>query len=365
MSKINLLITLIFLLFSCEPLSETFDEKIIDCEYFETKEIENPEQIDSSILIMTWNIRFGAARIKWFGDACGHEVIMNKKEIELNLLNICDLINTLKPKIVFLQEVDLNSKRTGYINQVQFVLEHTYLNYAVYASGWKSQFIPSDGLGRIDCGNAILSVWKIDEAKRHALPLRNDADALTKYFYLRDNFISARVEVPGINNFYVFNAHLVSTTGDDTKKRQAEEFLRVVKSMNHSGNIIIAGGDFNLIPPNADTVDFCLVDMCLGEHYHSPGDDPMHKDGSNYEEGIVWMQPIYDYLNPSLSLEDYKLNQYVNFTHTLNPEHFWCRMIDYLFTNTEWVVNSHKVHQETMELSDHAPVTALWKLRTE
>ncbi|MFH1050444.1 MAG: endonuclease/exonuclease/phosphatase family protein [bacterium] len=363
MKNIYFFILFICFLFSCEPLSETFDEKTIDCQYYEKQDIISIPQVDSTIMVMTWNIRFGAARIPWFGDACGQRVILDKNEVEFNLQGICDLINSVKPQILLLQEVDLSSKRTAYINQVQYILDHTFLNYAVYASGWKSQFIPSNGLGRMDCGNAILSVWKIEGANRHSLPLRNDADALTKYFYLRDNFISARIAVPGINNLYAVNVHLVSTTGDDTKKRQADEFLNVVKDMSNSGKIIISGGDFNLIPPNADTIDFCLIDMCPGEDFHSPGDNPFHKDGSNYEAGITWIQPIYDYLNPSLSLTDYKLNQYENFTHTLNPEHFWCRMIDYLFTNTDWIDNSHKVHQETMELSDHAPVSALWRVK--
>ena len=43
------------------------------------KAIENLV-FNDTLKVMTWNIRFGAARIPWFGDSCGDRVIMSENE---------------------------------------------------------------------------------------------------------------------------------------------------------------------------------------------------------------------------------------------------------------------------------------------
>ena len=152
-------IFLVFILVvSCEPLATSFDETEDAQYYFSAKSTPVPDTF-SVIRMMTWNIRFGAGRIPWFGDACGERVILTEDEVNRALQAIVDKINEIKPDVLLLQEVDLNSKRSCYIDQLQWILDHTYFNYAVYGSQWRSQFIPSDGLGRMDEGNAILSRW--------------------------------------------------------------------------------------------------------------------------------------------------------------------------------------------------------------
>ena len=36
---------------------------------------------DSTVVVMTWNIRFGIGRGPWFGDACGYKVVYNSDEV--------------------------------------------------------------------------------------------------------------------------------------------------------------------------------------------------------------------------------------------------------------------------------------------
>ena len=183
--------------FSCEPLVTSFDDTQ-DALYYESANIQadNPVTAPAEINVMTWNIRFGAGQLPFFGDACGDRVIFTSAEIEANLQSIADKINASNPDIVLLQEVDRQSKRSAYIDQVQWLLDNTNLNYGAYASVWKAQVIPSDGLGRMDMGNAILSKWQLSEAERIKLPLRGDQDDLTQYFYLRRNILKAKIAIP-------------------------------------------------------------------------------------------------------------------------------------------------------------------------
>lgn len=147
-----------------------------------------PTQV-STVKVMTWNIRFGAGPIHWFGDSCGDRIILTHDEVMSSLNGIAQKLYEEQPDILLIQEIDVRSKRSGYVDQVQWLLDHTYFNYATFASAWKAQFIPSDGLGRMNMGKAILSRWKISEAERIALPLRGDWQKKLDYLYTNYKWI--------------------------------------------------------------------------------------------------------------------------------------------------------------------------------
>ncbi len=344
-------------LISCEPIVDTIDEER-ECSNYSKP---NPNSIPSkdTLLIMTWNIRFGCGtEILWFGDACGERTILKRDEVTKNLDLIVKTINDIKPDILLLQEVDVKCKRTAYIDQMKYIMDKTYFNYGYYATNWNIQFIPSDGIGRMDEGNAILSRWKMSDVKLHPLPLRNDLDALTKYFYVREIVMSAKVSLQNKKEIIVINTHLSAFSTDDTKKRQLEKYIQICDDLNLAETQLITGGDYNLLPPNSDSLDYCDEDKCEDEHFHSVGDKPFHKEGSNYEPEIDWLNPLYDKYYPSLDLSKYKANQKMYFSHATYPEIPYDRTLDYLFANRPWVENSHITHQEFRQYSDHAPVTS-------
>lgn len=352
------LVLLTFLsLESCEPWVDTLEEER-SCENY-NKENAQPIPAKDQIVVMTWNIRFGCgAEILWFGDACGDRTVLYKNEVEQNLDAVIAEINRIRPDVLLLQEVDIISKRSAYIDQMKYIMDRTYFGYGYYATNWKSQFIPSDGLGRLDEGNAILSVWPMSESTLHPLPLRNDIDALTKYFYVRESVMSALVKMPDGRSFYAVNTHLSAFSTDDTKRRQLQTYIAICDDLSASGKALVTGGDYNLLPPNSVMTDYCIVDACEGEHFHDLGDDPMHKEGSNYTPEISWLNELYTKYNPSLPLNLYAENQPAYYTHSTDPKTTWNRTLDYLFTNRSFVAGSHKAWQEIRTASDHAAVSA-------
>jgi len=356
-----MMVVICLVIVSCEPLVTQFDD-VEDGIMYKAKHLESPPTTVNTVTVMTWNIRFGAGRTPWFGDGCGDRVIFAATEIYNNLEGLVEKINEIKPDILLLQEVDVESKRSGYIDQVQWLLNHTYFNYGAYASMWQAQYIPSDGLGRINTGNAILSRWKIAEAERIQLALRGDQDAFTKYFYLRRNILKTKIDLPGVDNFYAVNTHLSAFSTDDTKKKQVERFKNELDKLTSAGAVFVTGGDFNLLPPGSDSTDFCDEDKCPDESFHGPNDDPQHKEGSYFTLEITWLQDMYDTYQPAVPLGDYLANQSHYFTHTPNWNGFWNRKLDYLFTNHKWVPGSDSTHQEATTLSDHVPVTAIWEV---
>jgi len=234
----------VVVLFSCRSLVTTYED-VESAIYYEDASQESAE-FNDTLKVMTWNIRFGAARIPFFGDSCGDRVLMTQAETEGYLNSIVDYINSTEPDILLLQEVDISSKRSAYVNQLQYILDRTHLNYGVYASMWNAEIIPSDGLGRVDVGNAVLSRWEITDAERIQLPLRTDQDALTQYFYLRRNILKAKIALPIDKAFYAVNIHATAFATDDTKQKHIARYKEVLDDLDLLGATFVTGGDLNI-----------------------------------------------------------------------------------------------------------------------
>ncbi len=356
-------ILLIFFIASCEPLVYDFDSTE-DAVSYQAQKISVLPSTADTLTIMTWNIRFGAGRLPWFGDACGGRVILTENEVKTNLRRIAEKINAIQPDILFLQEVDVQSKRTAYIDEMQWLLDHSGLNYGAFASIWHAQFIPSDGLGRMNLGTAILSRWPLKNRERIALPLRSDQDALTQLFYLRRCIVKAQVVLPDMDKFYAVGVHTAAFSTDNTKQKHIDRFLQELNALDDAGISFVAGGDLNTLPPGSDSTDFCMEDACSGESFHHTGDKPFHKEGSNYTNESNWLDGLYNRYQSAVSLFDFQTNQNAYFTHTTNhPDGFWNRKLDYLFTNRFFLNGSDSTYQEALMCSDHAPVSVKWRAR--
>ena len=210
-------------LFSCEFPATGFDD-VEQAIYYNKAQPLPALQPDSTVKVMTWNIRFGIGRGEWFGDACGTKAIYTEDEVVANLKLIVNRINQVKPDILLLQEVDIKAKRSGYVDQLKWIMDRTDFNYAVYGMQWQAQFIPSDGLGRIHEANATLSRWPIGNSERIQLELRGDQDKLTRYFYERCCMVKASIEITGISEFYVVNIHATAFATDNTKYNHLKAF---------------------------------------------------------------------------------------------------------------------------------------------
>ena len=371
MIRFNLIWIIFFL--SCRSLVTTYED-IESAIYYEDASQESAE-FNNTLKVMTWNIRFGAGRIPFFGDSCGDRVLMTKAETEGYLNSIVDYINSTKPDILLLQEVDISSKRSAYVDQLQYILANsTHLKYGVYASMWNAEIVASDGLGKVDVGNAILSCWKITDAERIKLSLRTDQDPITEYFYLRRNILKAKINIPELDtNLFAVNIHATAFATDDTKQKHIDKYKEVLDALNDQGAVFVTGGDLNSIPTDAEPYDYCIIDQCEDESWHTSVEEKKyHKEGSyfnnfqaigDYPGERDLLQPFYaDSLNyfPAISYQD--RNSSDHFTHCTynNSEDYrnWDRKLDYLFTNKEDGFSIGDTHQDAFNLSDHAPVSA-------
>ena len=91
-TKLFMLAAVLLLFGSCEPLATSFSD--VEDAVMYSKELKTTApQPDSTLKVMTWNIRFGIGRQPWFGDACGDNTVFRKDEVIPGLEKIVTRIN--------------------------------------------------------------------------------------------------------------------------------------------------------------------------------------------------------------------------------------------------------------------------------
>lgn len=331
---------------SCDPFGTLFDDVEVATSYRARLIRDVPEE--SRLTVMTYNVKFGGGRIDFFFDCHGDEVLMSEAQVITHLEGLAEFVRAKDPDIVFLQEVDVLSKRSAYVDQVQWLLDHTDLNFGEYASQWKADYVPSDGIGAVDSGSAILSKWPLENARRFALSLRSDQSGIERYFYLKRGLLTA--ELAFATPVHLATVHAAAYSTDGTKANHIAEFETTLDNFE---GVFIAGGDLNTLPPGTekqhDFPDSACTDEFVADDYRDEDD---------------LLTSLYDKYQAAIPLDEYQADNERHYTHTTDGDDFWNRKLDYIFTNAEVVPGSGVTHQdastvgiETMPLSDHAPIT--------
>jgi endonuclease/exonuclease/phosphatase family metal-dependent hydrolase len=339
--------TLLTTLMACDPFHVEFDD-VEPAQMYVASERKSAARLRGSLELMNYNVKFGGGRIDFFFDCHGDRVLMTEAEVIENLERIANIVNEVEPDVLLLQEVDINSKRSAYVDQMQWLLDHTHLNYGAYASQWRADFVPSDGLGPVDSGNAILSRWPINAATRYALPLREDQSGLVRYFYLRRNILDATIHPVDNAPVRVIAIHAEAYSSDGTKKKHIEAFEEHVADAAKEG-AVIAGGDLNTLPPGSKKLHDFPDSACTEEYL-----------ADDFREETDWLDALYNRYNSAIPLADYQADNSPYFTHTTSSDGSWNRTLDYVFSNlplSNGAVLQHTVgNVDTMDASDHAPL---------
>lgn len=358
--KILLSLLVIVVLFLIWALNDPFHANFKDVE--SAVSYEAAQKIDAdwpdSLKVVNYNAKFAGGRIDFFFNCIGDKVLMDSSEVIANLDRIVAVINGLQPDILTLQEVDINSHRCASIDIVQYILDKTELNYGVYGSQWKSDWIPKNGLKHINSGSAILSRWKISDALRHSLPGVSSQGPLTRYFYLKRNFLEGTIVSPKGDSLTVVTGHLSAYDQDGTREKQLSLLKGFVDSLSVQGRKFLFAGDLNLLSPYATQLKGFEDCLCKGEF-----------DANDYTGTEKLLQPLYDSYEFAITPERLVQEEEQHFTHSVDKNVFWNRKIDYLFAPKGVIVPmSGRTHQvfvdtiNTMSVSDHAPLSAVIRL---
>jgi endonuclease/exonuclease/phosphatase family metal-dependent hydrolase len=370
-------------------------EWVVDSMDFEREEVPRfkanaehpaPASNPTALKVMAWNIKYGACRIDFWFDFWGDRVQLSTTEVHECMTRVAALVAEYNPDILMTEEIEVNSRRSAFVDMVRFLLENTNLRYGAYYETWNSRYIPNEGLGRMNLGNAIFSRYPIVRAERIRQIDRTDQDPLTKTFYIHRAIGRAELDIGGGRTAVAYVVHTEAYDQDGTKQKQIQQIHDVVKA---EPNPFVLGGDFNELPPVCDerapagTPESCEGRLRLAGFL----DERAASRGTSFEQPPYTpsvMKRFYDDFTPSISLARYGVgdaNQRPYFTHSvLGPDGanddgqpgFWNRTLDYLFVRQTDTWSATDVLQEPgrlgitgnpLRLSDHAPVVGTWELR--
>ncbi len=138
-----------------------------------------------------------------------------------------ELVNRYKPDIVFLQEIDMYTKRAGERNQIREFSKKVYLPYC----SMESNITLEDGY----YGDGIISRFPISFSVNYLMPL-------TDLNHEQRGILCNRISM-GTAKINLFSVHL--STYKDERILACKELNRIINKIDKN-EIIIMGGDFNI-----------------------------------------------------------------------------------------------------------------------
>jgi len=208
------------------------------------------------ISLLTWNIGYCGLdkNMDFFYDG-GKKVRTTKQQTIANLTAIKTFLkNADSIDIMLLQEVDVNSKRSYGINDLD-TFKNLFTNISIdFAKNYDVQFVPvpiKSPMGKVISGQVILSKQKVENSARYSYPVNYSWP--TSLFMLDRCFVVNRYKL--FNNKYlvVINTHN-SAYGDGSMQKKELVFLKsFLLNEYKAGNYIIVGGDWNQNPPNYES----------------------------------------------------------------------------------------------------------------
>lgn len=223
---------------------------------------------EKEISILTYNIGYGALSEEedFFMDG-GKQVQPDSKEVIIkNIEGIKEQLKNHNTDVVFLQEVDVDSKRSYHVNEVK-ELWNSYGGTLGYATNFRCAFIPYPWppVGKVDGGIVTLNKFEVESAERIAFP--SSFSWPVSMCQLKRCLLVERTPIEGTDKEMVFvNLHLEAYDSGEGKKIQSEILTTLLKEEYTKGNYVVAGGDFNQYFSCADMEKYPVINT---EHFQA------------------------------------------------------------------------------------------------
>jgi len=232
--------------------------------------------------IVTWNI--GYAGLDKYADFIldGGEMSLarDKKAVKENLREIIRHLKNFPVDVYFLQEVDVDSKRSYQINQLTRISSAFEDYNAWFAPNYKALFVPSppgEPIGKVYSGLLTLSLWPSESAYRYQLP--GQYSWPTSIFHLNRCISTIKLSYSQNQNWHFVNLHLSAYDAEGNLRKQQLAFIRNFMLQRYEeGDYVVLGGDWNTLFEGVGRDDFGT--------YTTP------------EEDLFWLQDLPENWTP-------------------------------------------------------------------
>lgn len=219
----------------------------------------NNVDLDTTYKALTFNIGYASlGKDEDFVMDGGKKGRTDSKAIMQGYLDgITGILNDSTADIYFIQEVDLKSRRSYRVNQVDAIstsLGETYNQ--TFAYNFKAQFVPfpvslTDYIGYVESGLQTLAKFEMTEAIRHQFP--GAFSWPLRVANLKRAMVVHEMPINGSDkSLVIVNLHMSAYDGDGTLREQEMAYLKLfLQEQKVLGNYVVVGGDFNQTFPDA------------------------------------------------------------------------------------------------------------------
>ena len=245
------------------PVSSSFSIPAEGIVHFSGDKPSKQTAEPDAITVVSYNIGYAS------GLKNNLPVFLSKAEVLQNLDAMIATLKTLKPDLLFLQEVDFNSARTYGINQMEYLARGLETPYAAYVVTWNKRYVPwpywppKTHFGRMLSGQAVLSRFPILQQETVPFPKPKSNPFWYNWFYLNRILQNISVQARG-HVWHVWNAHLEAF---DAPTR-AEQVLKLADHIHQEKGTLLAVGDYNE-DPGMFLKDFAQTGLEIDHIYYT------------------------------------------------------------------------------------------------
>ena len=290
----------------------------------------------TSFSVLTWNVGYcGLGEESDFFMDGGKMVRPSSELITKNFAGLQGFLGGVKADFTLLQEVDSNSKRSRSVDEVAG-LRAKLGQSSAYAMNFSANYVPYPWppIGKVHSGLVTFSQYKMAEATRISLPCPFSWPM--SLVNLKRCLLVSRVPIEGSDKELVL-VNLEAYDEGEGKLAQSKQLREFVEQEYAKGNYVIAGGDWNQLFPDTETVY---------PNTHRELWTPGYLDEAELSAG--W-QYVWDDSVPTCRL----LNQPYDKTDTENTQYY---VIDGFLVSPNLKVESVETMDEGFAFSDHNPV---------
>lgn len=291
----------------------------------------------ASLHVLTFNTGYGGLdkTQDFFMDGGTRVQPDSREEVENNLKGISGILKENPADIYFLQEVDLDSKRSYHINEQEYYQESLDIP-GVFACNFKCDFVPYPlpPIGKVESGILTMTDLQVSSASRISLP--ESFSWPVKTCNLKRCMLETRIPLTGTDKELVLiNFHLEAYDSGEGKIRQSKMLAQKLQEEYEAGNYVIAGGDFNQTFEGMDKYPL--------------------KDTENWAPGVIGEDSLPEHF--SFAADDsYPTCRLLNEPYTGSFDTAQVYVLDGFIVSDNIKVNQVSVINTDFEYTDHQPV---------
>ena len=245
---VAVLIVLLIVLIAYLSITEYRPEARESIDYYSLG--SNLPEIDpgEALTFITWNVGYAGLgkESDFFMDGGKMVNPPSQQVVKENLAGILQFMDSQSADGWLLQEVDVNSARTNYMNQFDAIRQNRNVSSA-FAYNYKCPFvpIPLPPLGQIESGIATVSCLQMS-ANMERVSLPCPFVWPIRAAQIKRCLLITRLPIADSDKELVLvNLHLEAYDDGEGKIAQTKLLLQVLQEEYEKGNYVIAGGDFN------------------------------------------------------------------------------------------------------------------------